>query len=94
MAPVKLLNFLLIFGIYPKLIFIPKAQTFSYFSFTNIFLLHQNINFIQSLPKASNEKMKLPIVLLGDGGVGKSALTIQFIKHYFEAEYDPTIENM
>eukprot|EP01112_Ceratiomyxa_fruticulosa_P020929 TRINITY_DN7260_c1_g1_i2.p1 TRINITY_DN7260_c1_g1~~TRINITY_DN7260_c1_g1_i2.p1 ORF type:complete len:225 (-),score=42.85 TRINITY_DN7260_c1_g1_i2:134-712(-) len=33
------------------------------------------------------------IVMLGDGGVGKSALTIQFISNRFVSEYDPTIEN-
>ena len=27
------------------------------------------------------------------GGVGKSALTIQFIQNYFVDEYDPTIED-
>jgi len=35
----------------------------------------------------------LKIVLLGGGGVGKSALTIQFVQHIFVSEYDPTIEN-
>lgn len=33
------------------------------------------------------------IVVLGEGGVGKSALTIQFTQNYFVKEYDPTIEN-
>jgi len=33
------------------------------------------------------------IVVLGDGGVGKSALTIQFIMSSFVEEYDPTIED-
>mmetsp|Transcript_116384 Transcript_116384/g.163614 ORF Transcript_116384/g.163614 Transcript_116384/m.163614 type:complete len:202 (+) Transcript_116384:106-711(+) len=32
------------------------------------------------------------IVLLGEGGVGKSALTIQFVQSHFIDEYDPTIE--
>ncbi len=31
--------------------------------------------------------------MLGDGGVGKSALTIQFISNYFVEEYDPNIED-
>eukprot|EP01130_Rhizamoeba_saxonica_P003337 TRINITY_DN1416_c0_g1_i1.p1 TRINITY_DN1416_c0_g1~~TRINITY_DN1416_c0_g1_i1.p1 ORF type:complete len:197 (-),score=33.79 TRINITY_DN1416_c0_g1_i1:52-642(-) len=35
----------------------------------------------------------LKIVILGDGGVGKSALTIQLTQNHFVAEYDPTIEN-
>jgi len=33
------------------------------------------------------------IVVLGDGGVGKSCLTIQFTQNHFVKEYDPTIEN-
>nr|CAG8472374.1 3128_t:CDS:2 [Entrophospora candida] len=34
------------------------------------------------------------IVVVGGGGVGKSALTIQFIQSHFVDEYDPTIEGM
>ncbi|KAI8372127.1 ras family-domain-containing protein [Blakeslea trispora] len=33
------------------------------------------------------------LVLVGGGGVGKSALTIQFIQSQFVDEYDPTIED-
>jgi len=33
------------------------------------------------------------LVVLGEGGVGKSALTIQFTQNHFVKEYDPTIEN-
>jgi len=33
------------------------------------------------------------VVVLGDGGVGKSALTIQFVQNAFLEEYDPTIED-
>merc|ERR1711944_265663 len=33
------------------------------------------------------------IVVVGGGGVGKSALTIQFIQSYFVTDYDPTIED-
>jgi GTPase SAR1 family protein len=32
------------------------------------------------------------LVVVGGGGVGKSALTIQFIQGHFLEEYDPTIE--
>jgi len=35
----------------------------------------------------------LKMVVLGGGGVGKSALTIQFTQNLFVTEYDPTIEN-
>ena len=31
-------------------------------------------------------------MVVGGGGVGKSALTIQFIQSHFVDEYDPTIE--
>eukprot|EP01088_Endostelium_zonatum_P007959 TRINITY_DN20459_c0_g1_i1.p1 TRINITY_DN20459_c0_g1~~TRINITY_DN20459_c0_g1_i1.p1 ORF type:complete len:198 (+),score=44.51 TRINITY_DN20459_c0_g1_i1:139-732(+) len=33
------------------------------------------------------------IAILGVGGVGKSAITIQFIQHQFITNYDPTIED-
>jgi GTPase KRas len=33
------------------------------------------------------------IVVVGGGGVGKSALTIQFVQNHFIYEYDPTIED-
>jgi small GTP-binding protein len=33
------------------------------------------------------------IVILGEGGVGKSALVIQFTQNHFVRDYDPTIEN-
>ncbi|CAD5117792.1 DgyrCDS6544 [Dimorphilus gyrociliatus] len=34
------------------------------------------------------------MVVIGDGAVGKSALTIQFFQRMFVEEYDPTIEDM
>jgi len=33
------------------------------------------------------------VVLIGEGGVGKSCLTIQFISEKFVEEYDPTLED-
>lgn len=33
------------------------------------------------------------VVVVGDGGVGKSALTIQFFQKMFIQDYDPTIED-
>ena len=33
------------------------------------------------------------VVILGSGGVGKSALCIQYIQGHFVDEYDPTIED-
>ena len=37
--------------------------------------------------------MEYKAVIVGGGGVGKSALTIQFIQNHFVDEYDPTIED-
>lgn len=37
--------------------------------------------------------MEYKLVVVGGGGVGKSALTIQFIQSHFINEYDPTIED-
>jgi GTPase KRas protein len=34
------------------------------------------------------------LVVIGSGGVGKSALTIQFMHNRFEEDYDPTIEDL
>ena len=31
------------------------------------------------------------IVVLGSGGVGKSALTVQFVQGLFVEKYDPTV---
>ena len=33
------------------------------------------------------------IVVVGEGGVGKSALTIQHLQNVFEEDWDPTIED-
>jgi GTPase SAR1 family protein len=33
------------------------------------------------------------IVVLGSGGVGKSALTVQFVQGLFVEKYDPTVSN-
>lgn len=42
---------------------------------------------------ASIEAMtEYKLVVVGAGGVGKSALTIQLIQNHFVDEYDPTIE--
>lgn len=38
------------------------------------------------------EMTEYKLVVVGAGGVGKSALTIQLIQNHFVDEYDPTIE--
>ncbi|XP_065191570.1 ras-like protein RAS2 [Sycon ciliatum] len=43
--------------------------------------------------KGKQAKSPIKLVVLGEGGVGKSALTIQFVSHEFSADYDPTIED-
>ncbi|CAK8688948.1 unnamed protein product [Clavelina lepadiformis] len=42
---------------------------------------------------AASEQTAYKLVVVGGGGVGKSALTIQFIQSYFVTDYDPTIED-
>ena len=37
--------------------------------------------------------MEYKIAVVGDGGVGKSALTMQFVQNYCPEDYDPTIED-
>ncbi|XP_059121609.1 GTP-binding protein Rit1 isoform X3 [Peromyscus eremicus] len=44
-----------------------------------------------SSPAALSREYKL--VMLGAGGVGKSAMTMQFISHRFPEDHDPTIED-
>ena len=38
--------------------------------------------------------MEVSLSVLGAGGVGKSALTIQYVFNRYEPDYDPTIEDM
>ena len=40
-----------------------------------------------------NQTREYKLVVVGGGGVGKSALTIQFIQSQFVEDYDPTIED-
>jgi len=35
---------------------------------------------------------KIKVVIMGSGGVGKSALTVQYTSGTFLKKYDPTIE--
>lgn len=40
----------------------------------------------------TDQTPEFKIVVLGAGGVGKSALTVQFHQQVFVQEYDPTLE--
>ena len=42
---------------------------------------------------ASSREEKVTVSVLGTGGVGKSALTLRFIRDMFVEEWDPTIED-
>jgi len=44
-------------------------------------------------PQAKTAMTEYKLVIVGGGGVGKSALTIQLIQNHFIDEYDPTIED-
>ena len=46
-----------------------------------------------SHPPNNDNLQTYKIVVVGDGGVGKSALTIQFFQKMFVEDYDPTIED-
>ena len=43
--------------------------------------------------KNNKKHSRYRIVVLGDGGVGKSALTLQYVQHNFIDYHDPTIED-
>ena len=53
--------------------------------------MHGKIAFLVNM--ASTQLREYKLVVVGGGGVGKSALTIQFIQSHFVEEYDPTIED-
>src|SRR3990167_10920302 len=41
-----------------------------------------------------SKEIAVKLVVLGSGGVGKSAFTIHYMQNIFVVEYDPTIENL
>lgn len=45
------------------------------------------------MSKEKDTERQYKLVVVGGGGVGKSALTIQFIQSHFVSDYDPTIED-
>jgi len=48
---------------------------------------------MSAVPNQHENLTTYKLVVVGDGGVGKSALTIQFFQKMFVEEYDPTIED-
>ncbi|KAK6467024.1 GTP-binding protein Rit1-like [Huso huso] len=42
---------------------------------------------------SSGQSREYKLVMLGEGGVGKSAIIMQFISHRFPEDHDPTIED-
>jgi len=57
------------------------------------FSLRGCTGFTVRVEMASTQLREYKLVVVGGGGVGKSALTIQFIQSHFVEEYDPTIED-
>lgn len=41
----------------------------------------------------NNTNNNINIIMLGSGGVGKSAITVRYVSHHFIQFYDPTIED-
>ena len=46
---------------------------------------------LRTIPRTTGKEYQ--IAVLGAGGVGKSAFTVQFVTNHFVDEYDPTIED-
>lgn len=77
--------------IFTKVIFIFVDKLSSRFAYTTQQELTRHRRAITQAPNQPLPTYKL--VVVGDGGVGKSAITIQFFQKMFVADYDPTIED-
>lgn len=53
-----------------------------------------DFNFISIILKEYKSMREYKIVVLGSGGVGKSALTVQFVQGLFVEKYDPTVSSI
>lgn len=56
-------------------------------------VIHAHLCRLKDMAKAGDADKQYKLVVVGGGGVGKSALTIQFIQSHFVSDYDPTIED-
>lgn len=56
-------------------------------------VIHARPGRLRVMAKAGDADKQYKLVVVGGGGVGKSALTIQFIQSHFVSDYDPTIED-
>ena len=56
-------------------------------------VIHARPRRLRAMAKAGDADKQYKLVVVGGGGVGKSALTIQFIQSHFVSDYDPTIED-
>lgn len=57
------------------------------------FCFHVCFSRFCDMAKPGDADKQYKLVVVGGGGVGKSALTIQFIQSHFVSDYDPTIED-
>ena len=64
-----------------------RSLSHNFIFFCNLFLQSERFRPIH------NKMREYKIVVLGSGGVGKSALTVQFVQGIFVEKYDPTIED-
>lgn len=72
---------------YRAQIWVEQTSLYSTFIYTSIYISKQSYN------EKGKKMREFKVVVLGSGGVGKSALTVQFVSGCFIEKYDPTIED-
>ena len=71
--------------------FIPRRRILPQTRFLSV--IHGCFCRFCDMAKPGDADKQYKLVVVGGGGVGKSALTIQFIQSHFVSDYDPTIED-